>query len=39
MNTTLLTMNKTAFDHFQLYKILKNDLVITKRLIAQQVIS
>lgn len=39
MNTTLLTMNKTAFDHFQLYKTLKNYLVVTKRLVAQQVIS
>lgn len=37
MNTTLLTMNKTAFDHLLLYKILKNYLVVTKRLIAQHV--
>lgn len=31
MNTTLLTMNKTAFDHSQLYKSVLNDLVITKK--------
>lgn len=42
MNTTLLTMNRTGFDLFQLYKIKKEktknpnkDLVITKTLIAQ----
>lgn len=38
MNTTLLTMNRTAFDLFQLYKIKKKkkkDSGITKRPIAQ----
>lgn len=31
MNTTVLTMNQTAFDHSQLYKNYLNDLVITKK--------